>query len=148
MKKEVGLWIDHRQAVIVINLDQEETIKRIPSNLEKDVRYVGASQAGGEGEPHVDTSQDGRDRRFVNQLDRYYDEVIAVLRDATAILILGSGEAKVELQKRLEAYELSDRVVGVKAIDKLTDAQIAAEVRQHFREAQRRSDRAIHQKSK
>jgi hypothetical protein len=32
MKKEAGLWIDHRQAVIVTLVDQVEEIKRITSN--------------------------------------------------------------------------------------------------------------------
>ena len=29
MKKEVGVWIDHRQAIILINLDQEEVVKHV-----------------------------------------------------------------------------------------------------------------------
>jgi hypothetical protein len=29
MKKEVGLWIDHRQAVIVSHVDQVEETKRV-----------------------------------------------------------------------------------------------------------------------
>jgi hypothetical protein len=135
MKKEVGLWIDHKRAVIVINLDQEEEIKRINSNMEKHVRYSGASHAGGASESHNDATEDGRDRRFDDQLNRYYDEIISYLRDATSILILGPGEAKVELQKRLEAHGLSDRIAAVKTADKMTDDQIAAEVRQHFRES-------------
>jgi len=32
MKKEVGLWIDHREATIVILTDGEEEIKHISSN--------------------------------------------------------------------------------------------------------------------
>lgn len=143
MKIEVGLWIDHRQAVIVINLDQEETIKRITSDVEKHVRYSGASQAAGAGASHNDASEDGRDRRFDDQLNRYYDEVITYLRDATSILILGPGEAKGELQKRLEGHGISDRIVAIKTADKMTDDQIAAEVRQHFREAQPSSNRTL-----
>lgn len=143
MKKEVGLWIDHRQALLVINLDQEEEIKRITSDMEKHVRYSGDSQAGGASEPHSSgTTEDGRDRRFGDHLNRYYDEVIADLRDATAILILGPGEAKVELQKRLEIQGLSDRIVAIKTADKMTDDQIAAEVRQHFQDSQHGSNRS------
>lgn len=130
MKKEVGLWIDHEQAVLVINLDQEEEIKRIFSNVEKQVRYSGAAQ---------DTSEDGRDRRFDNHLNRYYDEVSLFLRDATTVLIMGPGEAKVELQKRLEGHGLRDRIVTVEAADKMTEEQVAASVRQHFQSVANRS---------
>jgi len=135
MKKEVGLWIDHRQAVIVISLDDEEEIKRISSNIEKHVRYSGTSHDSGVSESHNDTSEDGRDRRFNDQLNRYYDEIISYLRDATSILILGPGEAKVELQKRLQSHEVSGHDVAIKTVDKMTDEQILAEVRQHFRES-------------
>lgn len=136
MKKEVGLWISHRRAILVINLDQEEEIKRIASKLEKRVRYSGASHSSDPAEPHNDASEDGRDRRFNTQLGRYYDRVISYLRDATSILILGPGIAKVELKKRLESQGLGEHIVAVRAADKMTDDQIIAEVRQHFTEPQ------------
>lgn len=120
MKKELGLWIDHREAVIVTLTHEGEEIKRINSDVEK--------QGGSpEGKP-----EDQRDRRFTNHLNHYYDEVIAVIRDADSILILGPGEAKGELEKRLEHEKLSRRIVGIEAADRLTEPQIVAKVRQHF----------------
>jgi len=147
MKKDVGLWIDHRRAVLAISLDQEEEIKQITSGMEKHVRYSDASHASGAGgEANDATAEDQRDRRFEDHLSRYYDEVISHLRDATAIVILGPGEAKVELQKRLKFYGLSDRIVAIQTADKMTDDQIAAEVRQYFREAEHGLNRTILQK--
>ncbi len=131
MTKEMGLWIDHQRAVIVTSLDAEEAIKQVKSNMEKRVRYS-VSRPGGGNKPHQVSSENGRDRRMDNQLDQYYDEIIAQLTDVTSILILGPGEAKIEFQKRLEGHAIPDLVVSVKTTDKLTDAQIAAEVRQHF----------------
>jgi stalled ribosome rescue protein Dom34 len=127
MTKEVGLWIDHRQAVIVSYLDeQEQNIQRVASDVEKRVRYSGdTSESQG-------STEDGRDRQFDNQLNHFYDEVISYLRDATSILILGPGEAKGELQKRLENQGVSEEIITLKTTDKLTDNQVAAEVRQHF----------------
>lgn len=130
MKKEVGLWIDHRVAVVVILVDHSEEIKHILSNMEKHVRYSSASESSGS---HDDAAEDTRDRRFDDHLDKYYDEVIVALGDAHAVLILGPGEAKIEFQKRLEHQASNGRVVDVEAADKMTDSQIAAKVRQHFR---------------
>ena len=130
MKKEVGLWIDHKQAVIVTLVDQVEETKRITSDIEKQVRYSGASRGS-----HDDTTEirrDRQDRRFDDHLSKYYDEVIACLRDANSILIFGPGEAKGELQKQLEGQALGERIVGTEAADNMTDGQIAAKVRQHF----------------
>ena len=125
MNTEIGLWIDHRKAVIVIFGDEGEQVREITSHMEKHVRYSSGGDEDG-------SSEDVRDRQFGNYLNDYYDQVIAAIRDADSILILGPGEAKGELENRLEREGLKERIVGVKAADKLTDGQIAAEVRQHF----------------
>jgi stalled ribosome rescue protein Dom34 len=124
MKKVIGLWIDHRETVIVILTDEGEETRRIESDIEKHVRFSGGAQA--------DMAEDMRDRRFTNRLNKYYDEVIASIREADSILILGPGEAKVELKKRLESEALGGRIVGIETVDRMTDRQIAAKVRQRF----------------
>ena len=133
MAREVGLWIDHRQAVVVILLNQGEELEHVSSGMGKHIRYSGASQSKNAAGSHDDASEDTRDRRFGNQLVEYYDTVISHLRDADSILIIGPGEAKGELQKRLEGEALGGRIVGIETADKMTDGQITAAVRQHFR---------------
>jgi stalled ribosome rescue protein Dom34 len=130
MKKEAGLWIDHRQAVIVTLVDQMEEIKRITSDIEKQVRYSGASH--GSHDETTEIRRDRQDRRFDDHLSKYYDEVIACLRDADSILIFGPGEAKGELQKQLEGQALGERIVGIETTDKMTDDEVAAKVRKYF----------------
>jgi len=130
MKREAGLWIDHRQAVIVTLVDQVEEIKRITSDIEEHVRYSGASH--GSHDETTEIRRDRQDRRFDDYLSRYYDEVIACLRDADSILLFGPGQAKGEFQKHLEGQELGERIVGIETTDKMTDGQIVAKVRQHF----------------
>jgi hypothetical protein len=124
MKKELGLWIDHRKAVIAFVSVEGVEIKRIESDMEKHVRFSG-------GAADV-TEEDMRDRRFANHLNQYYDAVIACIRDADSILIFGPGEAKGELQKRLESQQLGEHIVGIETFDKMSDRQIAAKVRQHY----------------
>jgi stalled ribosome rescue protein Dom34 len=125
MKSEIGLWIDHRQAVIVVVTDAGEETKRIISNVEKHVRFSSGSSEEG-------SQEDVRDRQFENHLNSYYAEVIAVIRDADSIQIFGPGEAKGELGKRLEHEGLKGRIVGIETVDKMTDRQIAAKVRARF----------------
>jgi hypothetical protein len=132
MKKEVGLWIDHRKAVIVVITDKGEEIKLIVSKVEKQLRRSGGSPLKGPHEASQVPADDSRERAFTGHLNIYYDAVIASIRDAEAILILGPGEAKVELKKRLESEELGGRIVGIETVDKMTDRQIVAKVRQRF----------------
>ena len=132
MNKQAGLWIDHREAVIVILSDEREETKRIISDSGKHIRYSGSSHSETpEGLKEV-TSEDQRDRKFTNHLNSYYDEVIAVVRDADSIQIFGPGEAKGELEKRLEHEGLKEHVLAIETVDKLTDRQIAAKVRERF----------------
>jgi hypothetical protein len=126
MNKEIGLWIDHRKAVIVMISDEGEEVREITSHMEKHVRFSSGNNS------EDGSSEDIRDRQFGNRLNSYYDEVIAAIRGAQAIQIFGPGEAKGELEKRLESQGLKGRIVGVETVDKMTDRQIAAKVRERF----------------
>ena len=126
MKKQAGLWIDHRKAVIVIVSEAGEEVKEITSNMEKHVRFTegNGSQDG--------SSEDVRDRQFGNHLDNFYDAVVAVIRGADTIQIYGPGEAKGELAKRLEHDGVKERILVIETEDKMTDRQISAKVRGHI----------------
>jgi hypothetical protein len=127
MKGQAGIWIDHREAFVVFLGEGAEETKRMASGMEKHVRFSG--RAGAEN----GTADDQRDRQFAAHLGKYYDEVISHVRDAESILLLGPGEAKGELEKRLVSMGLAGRIVGVETVDKMTDHQIVARVRQHYR---------------
>lgn len=121
MKNNIGLWIDHRKAIIVqINGDLDE-IHTITSNMEKHIRHSG-------GRP-----DDIQDNKFNNHLNEYYDKVKSFLRDANSILLFGPGEAKVELSVRLKGDTLGDRIADIEVEDKMTEGQIAAKVREYFK---------------
>jgi DNA polymerase III delta prime subunit len=135
MRRVVGLWIDHRKAVIVTIVgESKEIMLTMKSHMEPHVRFAGGSRSKAAHQSLELTAEDQRDRRIADHLSTYYDEVISHIREAEAILVFGPGEAKGELEKRLESKGLGRRVVGVEAIDKMTDRQIAAKVRQRFLE--------------
>lgn len=132
MRKEIGLWIDHREATIVILTDGVEEIRRIFSKSASHIRYSGSSHSKTPQGLKEVASEDQRDRRFENHLNKYYDEVIAVIRDADSIQIFGPGEAKGELEKRMKHEGLKAHLLTVETVDKMTDRQISAKVREHF----------------
>ncbi|GAK56199.1 hypothetical protein U27_03161 [Candidatus Vecturithrix granuli] len=125
MKTTVGVWIDHRKAIIVVSTDNGEEVVLIISKVEKQLRRSGDSSSQA-------PADDSRQRALTGHLNRYYDAVIACIREAESILIFGPGEAKGELQKRLEHNNLGERIVEVETVDKMTDRQIAAKVHQYF----------------
>jgi hypothetical protein len=127
MKKKIGLWIDHREAVIVELTDKVEQITRIKSDAEKQIRIAGGSRQDG-----LQTTEAIRGKKLDSHLGKYFDEIIAHIRDAELIHIFGPGDAKNELAKQLEKNGLKERILEIETMDNMTDNQIAAKVRERF----------------
>ena len=132
MKKEVGLWVDHREAVIVTEVNGVEMIRKIRSNMEQHVRFSSGRRSKAPIKSQMPTAEDMRDRQFGDHLGRYYEGIVSLIKDADSIWIMGPGEAKIELENRLKRDELGGRIVGLVNVDKMTERQIAAKVRRHF----------------
>jgi hypothetical protein len=133
MKTTVGLWIDHRKAIVVAVTDKGEETALVISKAEKQLRRSGDSPLKGSYESSQVPASDRRQRALTGHLNIYYDAVIASIGDAESILIFGPGDAKGELKKRLKRINLGGRIVGIETVDNMTDRQIAAKVRQYFR---------------
>ncbi len=133
MKRVVGIWIDHRKAVVVAVVGEgKEVILTMKSHMEPHVRFAAGTRSKPQQQSHEVTGEDRQERRFEAHLNTYYDEVISHIGYAEAILVFGPGEAKAELAKRLESKGLARQIVAVETNDKMTDRQIAAKVRRHF----------------
>ena len=132
MKSKVGLWIDHRQAVVVTVTDEGEEMTLTVSGVEKQPRRAGNSPFIGRHESRQAQPDNRRKRSFDGHLNRYYDAVIASIGDATSVLVFGPGMAKGELGKRLAKRKCGVRIAAFETADKMTNRQIAAKVRQGF----------------
>ena len=131
MKTHIGLWIDHRRAVIV--LPSEQNARVILSNAERHGGRIDGEQSKESFEALRIPADDVQDRKFAQHLNTYYDEVIACVHEAKSLLIFGPGEAKGEFRKRLEHEKPGGRTVSVETTDKMTDRQISAKVHDHFK---------------
>ena len=132
MKTLAGLWIDHRQAVIVILSDKGEETRRVKSHVEKQLRRSGRSVSKGSFESQMMPADNSREREYSGHLANYYDDVIACLRPAEEILLFGPGEAKGEFRKRIERNKLDVRITRCETSDKLTERQISQKVRRYY----------------
>ena len=133
MNHKIGIWIDHKKAVIVFASAGNVTVKTVKSDVGPHARY--SSRAG---YPTLDGPQEAGgekkyEERYGQHLDRYYDEVISQLGQPESLLIFGPGEAKLQLRERLSRSKvLSECVGGIETTDKFTDAQIVAKVKKHY----------------
>jgi hypothetical protein len=135
MTSKAGVWIDHRKAVIVVVGPSEEHTTLIVSNVEKHPERSGDSPLKGSYESRQVPRDDRRQMALTGELNTYYDAVATAVRDAESLLIFGPGEAKGEFRKRLEKNKLGGHVAAVETADKMTDRQIAAKVREYFRDS-------------
>lgn len=132
MSTKVGLWIDHRKAILVDITEQGEKIEEIVSGFEKQLQRAGDRPLEGNYESVQVPADDRRQRDFTKHLNIYYAAVITAIRDAESILIFGPGEAKGELKEQLEKNHLGGHIVNIETVDKMTNPQIAAKVREYF----------------
>lgn len=131
-RTNVGLWIDHRKAVIVVIARMKEVVIEVRSHVEKQLRLSGGPRFKTEYGPQEAPPDDMQEAEFQGHLNIYFDKVISCIRDADSIMIFGPGEAKGELRKRLERARTDARITLVEKADRMTDRQIAAKVREHF----------------
>lgn len=131
MNANVGVWIDHKKAVIVVAGQDSTTV--VQSDVPGHTRFT-----DGGGYPGGSSSQGGRSERKAeernrNELDRYFDEVITALGHPEALLIFGPGEAKQQLAERFGHSRTKPKpTIAIETTDKLTDAQIVVKVAKHF----------------
>jgi stalled ribosome rescue protein Dom34 len=107
--------------------DKGEQITRIKSDAEKQIRFAGGSRKDG-----LQTTEAVRGKKLDTHLDKYFDEIVAHIRDADSIQIFGPGDAKNKLSKQLEKDGLKERTLEIETMDNMTDNQIAAKVRERF----------------
>ena len=130
--ENAGVWIDHRQAWVVVLIPDGEHVTVIPSGVEKHPERSGDSPMKGSYEARQVPADDSRQRALTGDLNVYYDAVTAALRNHGRLLIFGPGEAKGELHARLVKKNLGDRVAGIETEGRMTEGQVVARVRAFF----------------
>jgi hypothetical protein len=132
MAKQAGVWIDHKQAIVVLLTGKEKEIKKIAFDIGQPIRAVAGSRSTRPYKPGEFIAEDTLQRKVENDRQNYYDDVLKSVRGAKGLLVLGPGEAKGEFVKRIRSKKLSGVTVDVETVDKMTDRQIAAKVGLHF----------------
>ena len=135
MKKEIGMWVDHRRAVIVTLENNKENVQIILSNMENNTRFSSSSFADASNDAKISSPEDIRDRQNEMHLVKYYAEIAYKIKEADSIMIFGPGEAKVQFASYLKQEKVGGKVNVVDTTDKMTDRQIYAKVHDYFIQA-------------
>ncbi len=133
MEKKIGIWIDHKEAILVLLEGDQATVEHIESNAESHFRPSGGWKAGGSSVAQSVSKEQKADERRKHQFHNFYQIVIKKADKADNIFIFGPGEAKTELKKEIEAVKaLHGRIADVQPSDRLTENQIVAKVKSFY----------------
>ena len=119
----IGVWIDHRKAVLVHVGQGDPEAQTVRSGV--------SVKDQADGVPPQDTPEDSSR----SQLEKYYRKILRGLRDAQVVFLFGPGEAKLELKRMLlRSRTLAGKLVGLETTEAMTDEQIVARVREVFKQ--------------
>ena len=107
--KHVGIWIDHKEAMIVTLFDGRPVVEIVQSNTEK--------------------------RRHHRSLS-FYDQVIEAIGDVGQLYIFGPDDSKGRLAAEAEKIRRHHyHIDAVEAAELLTQNQVVAKVKNYFKPA-------------
>ena len=132
--KNVGVWLDKEKAHIVTIGDNSEVFETLESNIEN-FHIGGGSGTKFKGGPQ-DVVQDSKYlEREKHQTRAYFKELTNYLKDADSIVIFGPAEMNMKFKKELELsyQDLNEKVNDVKKADSMTNNQVAALIRDYFK---------------
>lgn len=129
----MGIWIDHRNAVLVSLGNGSATVSRLESEVESRAHSAGGWRAGGTAVAQCVSNEQRVDERHKHQLHAFYRNVIKAAEAAERVLIFGPGAAKQELAAEFGKIKGAHaEVAAVEARDKMTEPQITAHVKTFF----------------
>jgi len=132
MNTNVGLWIDHEKAVIIFITGKDEKTVIVESNFKNHFKEPVNKSDERHNERRKSKQDDTMERVSTEHLGIYNDKVIANLNGTESVLIFGPGEAKTELVKRIKNNNPAMQILAVEAVDRMTEPQVVAKVREYF----------------
>jgi hypothetical protein len=133
IKKKIGIWIDHKEAILVSIEGGQTTVERIESDAESHFRPSGGLKVAGTSVAQSVSKEQKADERRKHQFHKFYQMVIKQAGKFDTIFIFGPGGAKLELSKEIEKIKSrKGKIAAVEASDRLTENQIVAKVKSFF----------------
>jgi hypothetical protein len=132
MSTHAGVWIDHKQAIVVRLSETGQEIQTIAFDLGQPASPTKSSRRKHKFTPNDFVAEDTLERKRKNDRNCYFDDIVASIGGAADVLVFGPGEAKVEFSKHIQGKKLRGLAVVLETADKMTNRQVAAKVKTYF----------------
>ena len=132
MKKQVGIWLDFKEATIIKMEGDEPGIATLNSEIE-DFRPKGGARSKSPWGPMDKISESKYLERRKQQEKSYFQKLMTATKDVDELFIFGPAEAKEGLLKAIKARTNFKPIVkGFEAADSMTLNQKIARVKTFF----------------
>lgn len=130
--KKVGIWIDHRKAVVIQIIDGVESRSVIKADVERFSGPTGGWRMKTPWGPQATVNEHQREARYQHQLARFYKDVVVRIGHPDQLLVMGPAAAKNEFADlAAKASDLRGVPLAVEPADKMSERKIAARVREY-----------------
>ena len=132
MKKKIGIWLDFKEANIIVLDKEEPKLETIYSEIERFHPKGGARSKTPYG-PMDKISERTYLKRRKSQEKKYFDKLIAAVQDADDLFIFGPAEAKDGFLKAIKkSGNFHPNLKGIERADSMTENQKIAAVKSFF----------------
>ncbi|HEX6791950.1 MAG TPA: hypothetical protein VF247_11625 [Candidatus Krumholzibacteria bacterium] len=128
--KKVGIWIDHRRALIVTLEEGNESREVVESDIDQLATPEGSRRNPTPYGPQMTSVEHKMEGRELKHLHQYYQDIIKRIGAPERLLVIGPALAKQELAAEIaNESALRKTMVKVEPCDSMTDNQVAARIR-------------------
>ncbi|NNF02584.1 MAG: hypothetical protein HKN22_07850 [Bacteroidia bacterium] len=131
--KQIGIWIDKKEAKIISIEQGTESINTVASDVES-YNPTGGSGTKLKGGPQ-DVVQDSKFlERERHQLAEFFKKIVENIDNADSLVIFGPAQAGMKLNEELakKYSQIHAKVKSVEKADSMTDNQVKAWVRDYY----------------
>ncbi|RXP63546.1 hypothetical protein EC396_01715 [Lutibacter sp. HS1-25] len=133
MKKNIGIWIDSNQAIIVKLSSKEPSIKKIESNIDFRERIPGESKKYGRFGGQYITYEKNKENRQKEQTNLYFKNLLKEISNCNSVVLFGPSTMKIQFQTEIQNNkQIADKLLGVFNSDSISENQIVAWVKDFY----------------
>ena len=133
MKKNIGIWIDTKQAVVIKLSNNTHSLKKIESNIVTRERVAGESKKYGRFGNQYLTYEKNRLNRRNEQTKYFLKSLIKEIENCESVVIFGPSNMKNIFAKEIKNnMQFSNKLAGIANSDLLTENQMTAWVKKFY----------------
>jgi hypothetical protein len=136
MKKQSGIWIDTKKAVIVRLIGKVQELKIVHSFIEGRERVPGEKKMLSRFNYQFSNYKSKKENRDAHEIHNYLKQVVDEIKGTDEVVIFGPAQMKIKLEKYiLDESSPLPAIRRVEAKDDMTENEIVALVKNFFSES-------------